>query len=290
VLLLTFPSVHGAVTYIPFCSKCCYLHSLLFTVLLLTFPSVHSAVAYIPFCSQCCCLHSLLFTVLLLYIPFCSQCCYLHSLLHIHYSTWHVSKPNIWIWSEIIHRLYIEVGTYKIQNANPRRWSHLPFQKDYLAVNECKVKFSLCSVQWRYSSIFLIQEKIRISYFMATVVKIIRNVYIGYHSHHYYCGYHDYCHNVITDFTKLKTMNFDSPPMAQHNVPNFTEICSAILTKVSSRHNHLLTWHDHFFLQNQYSKLSELTLPNYVALVCERTIPTKRQPLVGEVTANFCEN
>jgi hypothetical protein len=27
---------------------------------------------------------------------------------------------------------------------------------------------------------------------------------------------------------------------------------------------------------------------NYVALVCERTIPTERPPLVGEVSANVC--
>jgi hypothetical protein len=25
-----------------------------------------------------------------------------------------------------------------------------------------------------------------------------------------------------------------------------------------------------------------------MALVCKRTIPTERQPLVGEVSANFC--
>jgi hypothetical protein len=31
------------------------------------------------------------------------------------------------------------------------------------------------------------------------------------------------------------------------------------------------------------------SLTNYVALVCERTIPTERPPHVGEVSANFCE-
>jgi hypothetical protein len=31
-----------------------------------------------------------------------------------------------------------------------------------------------------------------------------------------------------------------------------------------------------------------ITTTNYVALVRERTIPTERPPLVGEVSANFC--
>jgi hypothetical protein len=32
----------------------------------------------------------------------------------------------------------------------------------------------------------------------------------------------------------------------------------------------------------------KINLKNSVALVCERTIPTERPPLVGEVSTNFC--
>jgi hypothetical protein len=42
----------------------------------------------------------------------------------------------------------------------------------------------------------------------------------------------------------------------------------------------------------EYSQLdknsTEYPEINSVALVCERTIPIERQPLVGEVSANFC--
>jgi hypothetical protein len=40
----------------------------------------------------------------------------------------------------------------------------------------------------------------------------------------------------------------------------------------------------HVYSQNQTNK----NKANSVALVRERTIPTERPPLVGEVSANFC--
>jgi hypothetical protein len=37
-----------------------------------------------------------------------------------------------------------------------------------------------------------------------------------------------------------------------------------------------------------YIRITETKKLNSVALVCKRTIPTERPPLVGEVSANFC--
>jgi hypothetical protein len=41
-------------------------------------------------------------------------------------------------------------------------------------------------------------------------------------------------------------------------------------------------------LRNKMTQEPELDITNSVALVRERTIPTERPPLVGEVSANVC--
>jgi hypothetical protein len=43
-----------------------------------------------------------------------------------------------------------------------------------------------------------------------------------------------------------------------------------------------------YWLLGRKSKLSTSNNKKFVALVHERTIPTKSQPLIGEVSANFC--
>jgi hypothetical protein len=51
-----------------------------------------------------------------------------------------------------------------------------------------------------------------------------------------------------------------------------------------------VSWHAFHCLSNKYdvSEAAGFDITNSVALVSERTIPTERPPLVGEVSANFC--